>query len=50
MEGIEPSVVEVLQYIVDCVVEEEESEIELRCKLQKAVESAPPMGQAVLLG
>lgn len=50
MEGIDLAVVETLQYIIDCVVEEEESDLELRCRLQKAVDSAPPMGQTVTLG
>ncbi|WKX89869.1 hypothetical protein Q1695_009037 [Nippostrongylus brasiliensis] len=48
MEGIESGVVETLQYLIDCVVEEEESELDNRHQLESILVDAPPEGGTVV--
>lgn len=48
MEGVDVGVVETLQYIIDCVAEEEYSELDNRQRLEAALASAPPEGGVVV--
>ncbi|KAK6030049.1 hypothetical protein OSTOST_03827 [Ostertagia ostertagi] len=48
MDGVEAGVVETLQYLIDCVVEEEDSELDHQHRLESALANAPPEGGAVI--
>ncbi|KAK6059772.1 Dopey protein [Cooperia oncophora] len=48
MEGVDVGVVETLQYLIDCVVEEEDSELDNQQRLESALAHAPPEGGAVV--
>ncbi|VDM73138.1 unnamed protein product [Strongylus vulgaris] len=48
LDGIESGVVEAVQYLIDCVVEEEESELDNQQQLESALANAPPEGGHVL--
>ncbi|KAL6730769.1 hypothetical protein Aduo_001710 [Ancylostoma duodenale] len=48
LEGVDGGVVETLQYLIDCVVEEEESELDNQRQLECALANAPPEGEPVI--
>ncbi|EPB67077.1 Dopey protein [Ancylostoma ceylanicum] len=48
LDGVDGAVVETLQYMIDCVVEEEESELDNQRQLECALANAPPEGEPVI--
>ncbi|KAJ1356118.1 hypothetical protein KIN20_013768 [Parelaphostrongylus tenuis] len=48
MDGVDVTVMETIQYIIDCVVEEEESELDNRLRLESALVTAPPEGSTLV--
>ncbi|XGW24975.1 hypothetical protein V3C99_006429 [Haemonchus contortus] len=48
MDGVDVGVVETLQYLIDCVIEEEESELDNHQRLESALANAPPEGGAIV--
>ncbi|VDM53042.1 unnamed protein product [Angiostrongylus costaricensis] len=48
MEGVDVTVMETIQYMIECTVEEEESELDNRQRLESALVSAPPEGSTVV--
>uniref|UniRef100_A0A158P6E2 Dopey_N domain-containing protein n=1 Tax=Angiostrongylus cantonensis TaxID=6313 RepID=A0A158P6E2_ANGCA len=48
MEGVDVTVMETMQFMIECIVEEEESELDNRQRLESALISAPPEGSTVV--
>lgn len=48
LDGVDPAVVEALQYIIDCVVDEEESELDASRRFAEALDTVQPTGDVVV--
>uniref|UniRef100_A0A1I7XQM3 TFG domain-containing protein n=1 Tax=Heterorhabditis bacteriophora TaxID=37862 RepID=A0A1I7XQM3_HETBA len=48
LEGIDPGVVETLQFIIDCIIDEEESELDARRRFAETLDRVAPVGEAVV--
>ncbi|ETN85577.1 hypothetical protein NECAME_01469 [Necator americanus] len=48
LDGVDSGVVETLQFIIDYIVEDEESELDNQRRLESALASAPPEGESVI--